>query len=164
MADGFSRVSQRHGVCIAQNGPGISNFVTGIAAAYWAHSPVVCITPEAGKCPTNPTATSPTATNSNTDLPTPSVGSLPVCIHPLLTGIGDLLGYAGTVTKGFGGFQETDQLPMFEAITKYQAHINHPSRMAEMTGRAFDEAMHDRGPVQINIPRELRWPSREIEM
>ena len=36
------------GVCIAQNGPGITNFVTGVAAAYWAHSPVVVMTPETG--------------------------------------------------------------------------------------------------------------------
>ncbi|KAG0923299.1 hypothetical protein G6F31_019567 [Rhizopus arrhizus] len=48
MADGYSRVTGRHGVCIAQNGPGITNFVTGVAAAYWAHSPVVAITPETG--------------------------------------------------------------------------------------------------------------------
>ena len=48
MADGYSRVSGRQGVCIAQNGPGITNFVTSVAAAYWAHSPVVCITPETG--------------------------------------------------------------------------------------------------------------------
>jgi len=48
MADGYARASGRHGVVIAQNGPGISNCVTGIAAAYWAHSPVVMITPEAG--------------------------------------------------------------------------------------------------------------------
>ena len=48
MADGYSRVSGRHGVCIAQNGPGITNFVTSTAAAYWAHSPVVVITPETG--------------------------------------------------------------------------------------------------------------------
>ena len=38
----------RPGVCIAQNGPGITNFVTGVAAAFWAHSPVVVITPETG--------------------------------------------------------------------------------------------------------------------
>jgi sulfoacetaldehyde acetyltransferase len=38
MADGYSRVTNRHGVCIAQNGPGVTNFVTAIAAAYWAHS------------------------------------------------------------------------------------------------------------------------------
>ena len=48
MADGLSRVTNGPGVCIAQNGPGISNFVTGVAAAYWAHSPVVVITPETG--------------------------------------------------------------------------------------------------------------------
>jgi len=48
MADGYARVSGKHGVCTAQNGPGITNFYTGIAAAYWAHSPVVAITPEAG--------------------------------------------------------------------------------------------------------------------
>jgi sulfoacetaldehyde acetyltransferase len=48
MADGYSRVSGRQGVCIGQNGPGISNCVTGIAAAYWAHSPVVIVTPEIG--------------------------------------------------------------------------------------------------------------------
>ena len=48
MADGYSRVSGRHGVVVGQNGPGISNCVTGIAAAFWAHSPVVIITPEAG--------------------------------------------------------------------------------------------------------------------
>ena len=48
MADGYARVSGRHGVCIAQNGPGVTNFVTAMAAAYWAHSPVVVITPETG--------------------------------------------------------------------------------------------------------------------
>ncbi len=48
MADGYARVSGRHGVCMAQNGPGITNFVTSIAAAYWAHTPVVMITPESG--------------------------------------------------------------------------------------------------------------------
>jgi sulfoacetaldehyde acetyltransferase len=48
MADGYSRVSGRHGVVIGQNGPGISNCVTSIAAAYWAHSPVVIVTPETG--------------------------------------------------------------------------------------------------------------------
>ncbi len=48
MADGFARVSGRTGVVIGQNGPGISNCVTAIAAAYWAHTPVVIVTPEAG--------------------------------------------------------------------------------------------------------------------
>src|SRR5699024_8209474 len=48
MADGYARASGRFGVVTGQNGPGISNCVTAIAAAYWAHSPVVIVTPEAG--------------------------------------------------------------------------------------------------------------------
>lgn len=115
MADGYSRVSNKHGVCTAQNGPGITNFVTAIAAAYWAHSPVVAITPE-----------------------------------------------AGTATKGFGGFQEVDQLPLFQTITKYQAHVNNPTRMAEFTGRAFDYAMSERGPTQLNIPRDFFYGDNDV--
>jgi len=107
MADGYSRASGRHGVCIAQNGPGITNFVTAIAAAYWAHSPVVAITPETG---------------------------------------------SGTI--GLGGFQETEQLPIFSKITKYQAHVTSPQRLAEMTQRCFDMAMSERGPTQLNVPRD----------
>ena len=47
-ADGLARVSGRPQVCIAQNGPGAINFVSAITAAFWAHSPVVAITPETG--------------------------------------------------------------------------------------------------------------------
>ncbi|MCG8544337.1 MAG: sulfoacetaldehyde acetyltransferase, partial [Alphaproteobacteria bacterium] len=35
-------------VCIAQNGPGITNFVTAVAAAYWNHTPMIVVTPETG--------------------------------------------------------------------------------------------------------------------
>lgn len=107
MADGYARVSGRHGVVIGQNGPGISNCVTAIAAAYWAHSPVVIVTPE-----------------------------------------------TGTTTMGLGGFQECNQLPMFQEFTKYQGHVTHPARMAEYTGRCFDRAMSEMGPTQLNIPRD----------
>ena len=47
MADTYARATGRPSVCTAQNGPGITNMVTGIAAAYHAHSPVVIITPSA---------------------------------------------------------------------------------------------------------------------
>ncbi|HLB15470.1 MAG TPA: sulfoacetaldehyde acetyltransferase [Burkholderiales bacterium] len=117
MADGYSRVSGRHGVCIGQNGPGITNFVTAIAAAYWAHSPVVAITPE-----------------------------------------------AGSMSVGLGGFQETDQLPIFSRITKYQAHVNNPARMAELTARAFDRAILEVGPTQLNIPRDYLYGEIECEI
>ena len=47
-ADGLARVTGKPQACIAQNGPGAANFVSAITAAYWAHSPVVAITPETG--------------------------------------------------------------------------------------------------------------------
>ncbi|MCB2186360.1 MAG: sulfoacetaldehyde acetyltransferase [Deltaproteobacteria bacterium] len=47
-ADGLARVTGRPQVCIAQNGPGAANFVSAVTAAYWAHSPMVAITPETG--------------------------------------------------------------------------------------------------------------------
>jgi sulfoacetaldehyde acetyltransferase len=117
MADGYSRVSDRHGVCIGQNGPGITNFVTAIAAAYWAHSPVVAITPE-----------------------------------------------TGSMGMGLGGFQETDQLPIFSKITKYQAHVSRPERIAELTHRAFSIAQLERGPTQINIPRDHFYGEFDAEI
>jgi len=43
---------------------------------------------------------------------------------------------------------------MFQEFTKYQAHVNNPNRMAEYTGRAFDRAMSEIGPTQLNIPRD----------
>jgi sulfoacetaldehyde acetyltransferase len=46
MADGYTRACGEIAVCIAQNGPGITNFVTAVAAAYWNHTPMVVITPE----------------------------------------------------------------------------------------------------------------------
>src|SRR5213079_1135450 len=117
MADGYSRVSGRHGVCIAQNGPGVTNFVTSTAAAYWAHSPVVVVTPE-----------------------------------------------TGSMTLGLGGFQETEQLPIFSRITKYQAHVNNRARMAELTSRAFDRALLHMGPTQLNIPRDFFYGDIECEV
>ncbi len=117
MADGYARVSGRHGVVIGQNGPGISNCVTAIAAAYWAHSPVVIVTPETGT-----------------------------------TGI------------GLGGFQEANQLPMFQEFVKYQGHVAHPKRMAEFTARCFDRAQSECGPTQLNIPRDYFYGEIECEI
>ncbi len=117
MADGYARVSGRHGVVIGQNGPGISNCVTAIAAAYWAHSPVVMITPE-----------------------------------------------TGTMGIGLGGFQEANQLPMFQEFTRYQAHVVNPKRMAELTGRAFDRAISEMGPTQLNIPRDYFYGEIQCEI
>jgi sulfoacetaldehyde acetyltransferase len=117
MADGYARVTNWPSVCIAQNGPGVTNFVTAVAAAYWAHTPMVVVTPE-----------------------------------------------AGSMTAGLGGFQETDQMPIFSKITKWQVHVNSPLRMAELMHRAFTLALHERGPVQVNIPRDYFYGEGDYEI
>ncbi len=43
MADGLARVTGTPGVCLVTSGPGATNLLTGIAAAYVAHSPVVVL-------------------------------------------------------------------------------------------------------------------------
>jgi sulfoacetaldehyde acetyltransferase len=45
MADGYGRASGKPGVCIGQNGPGVTNLVTGVASAYVNHTPVIVLTP-----------------------------------------------------------------------------------------------------------------------
>ena len=47
MADGYSRASGRMCMMIAQNGPGITNFVTAVKTAYWNHTPLLLVTPQA---------------------------------------------------------------------------------------------------------------------
>ena len=61
----------------------------------------------------------------------------------------------GSMGMGLGGFQETEQLPIFSKITKFQGHVSRHERMAEMTARCFDYAMAERGPTQLNIPRDF---------
>ena len=117
MADGYARATGRHGVIIGQNGPGISNCVTAIAAAFWAHSPVVIVTPQ--------------------------------------TGSGGI---------GLGGFQEANQLPMFEEFVKYQGQVDNENRMAELTARCFDRAILEMGPTQLNIPRDRFYGDIDVEI
>ena len=47
MADGYGRATGKMAMCIAQNGPGITNFVTPIKTAYWNHTPLLLVTPQA---------------------------------------------------------------------------------------------------------------------
>ena len=116
-ADGLARVTGRPQACIAQNGPGAANFVSAMTAAYWAHSPVVAITPE-----------------------------------------------TGSMGLGTGGFQELDQMAMFERQTVYQVRVNRPERMAELTRRAFYMAKNFNGPTQLNIPRDYFYGVCEDEI
>ena len=47
MADGYTRATGKMSMMIAQNGPGITNFVTPVKAAYWNHTPLLLVTPQA---------------------------------------------------------------------------------------------------------------------
>lgn len=116
-ADGLARVTGKPQACIAQNGPGAANFVSAITAAYWAHSPVVAITPE-----------------------------------------------TGTLGIGTGGFQELDQMAMFEKSTVFQVRVNRPERMAELANRAFFMAKLEMGPVQLNIPRDYFYGTCQADI
>jgi len=106
-ADGLARVTGRPQVCIAQNGPGVANFISATTAAFWAHSPLVVISPE-----------------------------------------------TGSMGIGTGGFQELDQMPWFQACTKYQVRVNRPERVPELARRCFYIAKAECGPTQLNIPRD----------
>jgi sulfoacetaldehyde acetyltransferase len=47
MSDGYTRVSGKISMLVAQNGPGITNFVTPVKTAYWNHTPLLLVTPQA---------------------------------------------------------------------------------------------------------------------
>ena len=47
MADGYTRAGGKMSMMIAQNGPGITNFVTAVKTAYWNHTPLLLVTPQA---------------------------------------------------------------------------------------------------------------------
>ena len=47
ICDGYSRVTGKMGMAIAQNGPGVTGFVTAMKTAYWNHTPMLLVTPQA---------------------------------------------------------------------------------------------------------------------
>ena len=47
MADGYARATGRMAMLVGQNGPGITNFVTPVKTAYWNHTPLLLVTPQA---------------------------------------------------------------------------------------------------------------------
>ena len=47
IADGYTRATGKISMVIAQNGPGITGLVTPIKTAYWNHTPLLLVTPQA---------------------------------------------------------------------------------------------------------------------
>ena len=47
ICDGYTRTTGQMAMAIAQNGPGVTGFVTSIKTAYWNHTPMLLVTPQA---------------------------------------------------------------------------------------------------------------------
>ncbi len=108
ICDGYTRVTGKMGMAIAQNGPGVTGFVTAIKTAYWNHTPMLLVTPQ-----------------------------------------------AANRTIGQGGFQEVDQMALFEEMVCYQEEVRDPVRIPEVLNRVIEKAWRGCAPAQINIPRDF---------
>ncbi|MEM6617734.1 MAG: sulfoacetaldehyde acetyltransferase [Pseudomonadota bacterium] len=117
MADGYTRATGKMSMMIAQNGPGITNFVTAVKTAYWNHTPLLLVTPQ-----------------------------------------------AANKTIGQGGFQEVEQMKLFEDMVAYQEEVRDPSRVAEVLTRVISQAKRLSGPAQLNIPRDMWTQVIDIDL
>ena len=117
IADGYTRASGRMAMAIAQNGPGITNFVTPIKTAYWNHTPMLLVTPQ-----------------------------------------------AANRTIGQGGFQEIEQMALFEDMVCYQEEVRDPSRVPEVLNRVISKARRGSAPAQINVPRDFWTQVIDVEL
>lgn len=117
MADGYTRASGKMSMMIAQNGPGITNFVTAVKTAYWNHTPLLLVTPQ-----------------------------------------------AANKTIGQGGFQEVEQMKLFEDMVAYQEEVRDPTRVAEVLNRVILNAKRASAPAQINMPRDFWTQVIDIEL
>ena len=117
MADGFTRASGQMSMMIAQNGPGITNFVTAVKTAYWNHTPLLLVTPQ-----------------------------------------------AANKTIGQGGFQEVEQMKLFEDMVAYQEEVRDPTRVVEVLNRVILKAKRASAPAQINMPRDFWTQVVDIDL
>ncbi|MEM8592490.1 MAG: sulfoacetaldehyde acetyltransferase [Pseudomonadota bacterium] len=117
MSDGYTRATGKMSMMIAQNGPGITNFVTAVKTAYWNHTPLLLVTPQ-----------------------------------------------AANKTIGQGGFQEVEQMALFQDMVAYQEEVRDPSRVAEVLTRVISQAKRLSGPAQLNIPRDMWTQVVDIEI
>lgn len=117
ICDGYTRATGKMGMAIAQNGPGVTGFVTAVKTAYWNHTPMLLVTPQ-----------------------------------------------AANKTIGQGGFQEVEQMSMFEEMVCYQEEVRDPSRIAEVLNRVIMKAWRGSAPAQINVPRDYWTQVIDIEL
>lgn len=117
ICDGYSRVTGKMAMAIAQNGPGVTGFVTAMKTAYWNHTPMLLVTPQ-----------------------------------------------AANKTIGQGGFQEVEQMALFEDMVCYQEEVRDPSRVPEVLNRVIEKAWRGCAPAQINIPRDYWTHVIDVEL
>ncbi|MEM9341920.1 MAG: sulfoacetaldehyde acetyltransferase [Pseudomonadota bacterium] len=117
MADGYTRATGKMSMMIAQNGPGITNFVTAVKTAYWNHTPLLLVTPQ-----------------------------------------------AANKTIGQGGFQEVEQMKLFEDMVAYQEEVRDPTRVVEVLTRVIAQAKRLSAPAQLNIPRDMWTQVVDVEI
>lgn len=117
ICDGYTRTTGKMAMAIAQNGPGVTGFVTAIKTAYWNHTPMLLVSPQ-----------------------------------------------AANKTIGQGGFQEVDQMALFEEMVCYQEEVRDASRIPEVLNRVIEKAWRGSAPAQINIPRDYWTQVIEVEL
>ena len=110
MADGYTRATGKMSMMIAQNGPGITNFVTAVKTAYWNHTPLLLVTPQ-----------------------------------------------AANKTIGQGGFQEVEQMKLFEDMVAYQEEVRDPTRVAEVLTRVISQAKRLSGACPAQYSTRDMW-------
>ncbi|MEO1458797.1 MAG: sulfoacetaldehyde acetyltransferase, partial [Pseudomonadota bacterium] len=71
---------------------------------------------------------------------------------------------AANKTIGQGGFQEMEQMALFEDIVCYQEEVRDPSRIAEVLNRVIEKAWRGSAPAQINVPRDYWTQVIDIEL
>jgi sulfoacetaldehyde acetyltransferase len=71
---------------------------------------------------------------------------------------------AANKTIGQGGFQEIEQMKLFEDMVCYQEEVRDPSRMGEVLNRVIEKAWRGCAPAQINVPRDYWTQEIDIEL
>ena len=71
---------------------------------------------------------------------------------------------AANKTIGQGGFQEVEQMALFEDMVCYQEEVCDPTRIAEVLNRVILKAFRGSAPAQINVPRDYWTQVIDIEL
>lgn len=119
MADGYTRalVGEKPGVCIAQNGPGVTNMVTGLRTAQMNDAPVISL--------------SPAVTRDD---------------------------------EGTDSYQEADTLSVLDSCVEWQQRLETGDRAAELVRTAFRTAFAERGPANVEFPRDLIYENCTVDV